>query len=136
EFKNLQRAHKAGVAVPVPLDVKKNVLVMEFVGEEEVAYPRMKDRPPEDPRAMFDKLFGFVKVLYNKAELVHSDLSEYNVLVTPEPVLIDFSMATDITNPMADEWLRRDLRNLASYFRKLGVDTPEPEQMFQEVKGE
>lgn len=136
EFKNLQRAHKAGVPVPEPLDAKKNVLVMEFVGEKEVSYPRMKDRPPEDPRAMFEELFGFVKVLYNKAELVHSDLSEYNVLVTPEPVLIDFSMATDVANPMADEWLRRDLQNLASYFHKLGVKTPEPEQMFQEVKGE
>lgn len=136
EFKNLQRAHDAGVAVPEPLDVKKNVLVMEFVGEEEVPYPRMKDCPPKNPGAMFEELFKTVKVLYDKAELVHSDLSEYNVLVTPKPVLIDFSMATDIANPMADEWLRRDLQNLVSYFRKLGVHTPEPEQMFQEVKSE
>lgn len=136
EFKNLQRAHGAGVTVPEPLEARKNVLVMEFVGEDGVPYPRMKDRPPKNPKLMFEKLFRAVKMLYSEAELVHSDLSEYNVLVTPEPVLIDFSMATDIANPMADEWLLRDLKNLINYFNKLGVETPNLEQMFGEIKGE
>lgn len=136
EYKNLLRAQKAGVPAPRPIDVRNNVLAMEFLGEEGLPYPRMKDYQPEDPGATFEKLLAHVKTLYREAELVHSDLSEYNVLVTPEPVLIDFSMATDVRNPMSDEWLRRDLKNLTSYFQKLGVRTQEPDKLFAEIKGE
>lgn len=136
EFKNLQRAHEAGVSVPRPTDCEKNVLAMEFVGEGGVPYPRMKDSPPQAPRKTFEKLLDSVETLYRKAELVHSDLSEYNVMLTPDPVLIDFSMATDIANPMCDELLLRDLSNLVNYFRKLGLETPEPIKLFSKVKGE
>src|SRR3989344_8939326 len=34
EFRNLQRAHHAGVKVPKPYKVLKNVLVMEFIGND------------------------------------------------------------------------------------------------------
>ena len=57
EFKNLQRAYEAGVAVPRPIDCEKNVLAMEFIGEEGAPYPRMKDVPPRAPRRMFERLF-------------------------------------------------------------------------------
>ena len=134
EFKNLQRAHGAGVSAPRPIDCEKNVLAMEFIGEEGVPYPRMKDVPPRAPKRAFEKLFDAAKVLYQKAELIHSDMSEYNVLLTPDPVLIDFSMGTDRANPMGDELLMRDLENLVRYFRKLGVKTPEPIELFDEIK--
>jgi RIO kinase 1 len=136
EFKNLQRAHEAGVAVPKPIGYEKNVLAMEFVGEEGVPYPIMKDTPPKAPRQVFESLFEAIKTLYHKAELIHADFSEYNVMLTPKPVLIDFSMATDIANPMSDELLMRDLSQLVRYFRKLGLKTPEPAELFSDIKGE
>ena len=34
EFKNLNRAYNAGVRVPKPLIAKKNILVMEFIGDK------------------------------------------------------------------------------------------------------
>jgi len=135
EFKNLQRAYEAGVPVPRPIDFEKNVLVMEFVGEEGVPYPRMKDTPPRAPKRTFEKLFDAVKTLYQKAELVHSDLSEYNVMLTPDPVLIDFSMGTDCANPMGEELLMRDIENLSRYFRKIGVKIPEPTELFEKIVG-
>ena len=135
EFKNLQRAYEAGVSVPKPIDFENNVLVMEFVGEGGVPYPRMKDCRPKKPKQAFEKLLGAVKALYKKAQIVHADLSEYNVLVGPEPVLIDFSMATDIANPMAGELLMRDITNLVRYFRKLGVKTGEPAEIFSKIRG-
>jgi len=136
EFKNLQRAYEAGVSVPRPIDFENNVLVMEFVGEDGVSYPRMKDCRPKKPKQAFEKLLDAVKALYKKAKLVHADLSEYNVLVGPEPVLIDFSMATDIANPMANDLLMRDLTKLTRYFKKLGVETGEPIELFSDIKGE
>lgn len=136
EFKNLQLAHEAGVPVPRPIDCEKNVLAMEFVGEEGVPYPRMKDVSPRAPKRVFNELFQAVKTLYQRAELIHSDLSEYNVLLTPDPVLIDFSMGTDRANPMGDELLMRDIESLVRYFGKLKVKTPDPIELFSEIKGE
>jgi RIO kinase 1 len=133
EFKNLQRAHEAGVPVPRPIDCEKNVLAMEFIGEDGVPYPRMKDSPPQAPRRTFRGLFEAVKTLYQKAELVHSDLSEYNVLLTPDPILIDFSMATDRANPASRELLMRDMENLSRYFRKVGLRVPEPSELFEKI---
>ncbi|MDI6642704.1 MAG: serine protein kinase RIO [Candidatus Hodarchaeaceae archaeon] len=134
EFKNLQRAHEAGVPVPRPIDCEKNVLAMEFLGEEGVPYPRMKDTPPRSPKRVFKTLFDATKSLYQDAQLIHSDLSEYNVLLTPDPVLIDFSMGTDRKNPMGDKLLMRDLENLVRYFRKLGSKTPDPAELFAKIK--
>lgn len=134
EFKNLQRAFDAGVAAPRPIFQERNVLAMEFIGEHGVPYPRMKDSPPERPEETFEKVLEAVKRLYREARLVHSDLSEYNVMLTPDPVLIDFSMGTDIANPMTDELLLRDLNNLVKYFRKLGVKTKEPAELFSAIK--
>jgi len=136
EFKNLQRAHEANIPAPKPIDRENNVLAMEFIGEEGLPYPRMKDSPPKNPKTIFKELLKAVEALYSKGKLVHADLSEYNVLVRPDPVLIDFSMATDIKNPMSDELLLRDLGNLVNYFHKLKVKTPEPIELFTKIKGE
>ncbi|MHA2407952.1 MAG: RIO1 family regulatory kinase/ATPase domain-containing protein, partial [Candidatus Ranarchaeia archaeon] len=46
EFKNLQRAHKSGIRVPQPIYVEKNVLIMEFIGEDVVAAPTLKEKSP------------------------------------------------------------------------------------------
>ncbi|MEM3402316.1 MAG: serine protein kinase RIO [Candidatus Hadarchaeales archaeon] len=134
EYKNLQRAHDAGVPVPAPIDYEKNILVMEFIGENGVPYPKMKDVPPKAPKKVFKQLCESLDILYNRAGLVHSDFSEYNVLLTPDPVIIDFSMATDIRNPMADHLLMRDIQNLVRYFKKTGIAVPEPIEIFNEIK--
>ncbi|MEM2874447.1 MAG: serine protein kinase RIO [Candidatus Hadarchaeales archaeon] len=135
EFKNLQKASEAGVPVPRPIDCENNVLAMEFVGEEGVPYPRMKDVSPENPSGTFEVLVKAVGTMYSEAELVHSDLSEYNVLLTPDPVIIDLSMGTDVRSPMAREYLRRDVENLARYFSRLGVSVPDPVSLIEKITG-
>ena len=110
-------------------------MAMEFLGEEGVPYPRMKDAAPENPQRAYQILLDAVARLYRDARLVHSDLSEYNVLLTPDPVLIDFSMGTELGNPMSREYLRRDLNNLVRYFRRLGVDAPPPEELEKNITG-
>ena len=39
EFKNLQLAQKAKVRVPKPIAIKKNVLIMEFIGKDGTPAP-------------------------------------------------------------------------------------------------
>ncbi len=125
EYKNLQRYFEAGVRVPQPIAHRQNVLVMEFVGKDGTPAPLLKDAPPEDPAAAYATLVEN----YRKgvaAGLVHGDFSEYNVLnLDGDLFVIDVAQAVLSRHPMARELLARDARNLARYFRKLGVKTTE-----------
>ena len=134
EFKNLQRASNVGVRVPKPIAVSKNVLIMEFIGEEGVSAPLLKEIILQKPQEIYQKLLTYVKKLYQEAKLVHADLSEYNIMVwKDEPVLFDFSQAVLLEHPMANKFLQRDLENLYRYFRGLDVTVLSQEEMYRWV---
>lgn len=126
EYRNLLRAREAGVRVPTPLAFLNNILVLELIGDDQPA-PRVKDMTPDDPKEFFEMVVDSMKKLY-AGNLVHGDLSQYNILNWNEmPVLIDMSQATTLENPYADEYLERDCRNICNFFRKLGVECDEKE---------
>ncbi len=132
EFKNLQLAKEAGLAVPTPIYVEKNVLLMEFIGKNGVPAPHLREVPLQAASSWYDKIVEMVKDLYDKVKLVHGDLSEYNILVPDGyPMLIDFAQAVTIEHPEAREFLRRDIDNLNNYFRGLNVRTKSFERMFK-----
>jgi RIO kinase 1 len=90
----------------------------------------------EDPEKVYKTLVEYVKRAYQKAELVHGDLSEYNVLMRDgEPVVIDCGQALLTEHPNAIDFLKRDVENLNRYFRGLGVDVMESESMIKMVVG-
>ncbi|MEM4282357.1 MAG: serine protein kinase RIO [Candidatus Woesearchaeota archaeon] len=120
EYRNLLKAYEAGVPVPKPKAQLFNVLVMAFVGDLEPA-PMLKDCPPKYPRKFFNELVMSLKKLY-KAGLVHGDLSAFNILNHNEkPVFIDMSQATTLMDPNARTYLKRDIANLARFFKKVGL---------------
>jgi RIO kinase 1 len=134
EFKNLQRADKIGIPVPHPIAVNKNVLIMDFIGENGVSAPLLKDVILSDLEKTYQQIFGYVKELFQKARIVHGDLSEYNIMIQDEkPILIDFSQGVLIEHPMAMDFLRRDLENLYRYFDRQGLDLPPLEKMYESV---
>ena len=115
------RATNAGVAVPTVFGWKNNVIVMELVGDAKPASP-LKDRYPEDPQKFFKMVLKEMKTLY-KGGIIHGDLSSFNILnLNEKPVLIDFSQATLLKTPNSDELLVRDIRNVLTFFKKLGVE--------------
>jgi len=132
EFKNLQLAKDAGLAVPTPIYVEKNVLLMEFIGKNGVPAPHLREVPLQAASSWYDKIVEMLQDLYNKAKLVHGDLSEYNILVPDGyPMLIDFAQAVTIEHPEAREFLKRDIENLNNYFKGLNVRTRSFERMFK-----
>jgi len=136
EFKNLQQATAAGVRVPKPIAVENNVLIMEFIGKNGVSAPAMKEQRPKNPEKTYEILLDSLRRLYSKAELVHGDLSEYNIMTWRErPVLFDMSQAVPLSHPMADFLLHRDLTNLNRYFSRLGVKVPSIEECYKKVTG-
>ncbi len=123
EFSNLGRAREAGVRVPVPVAVERNVLVMEYIGTETGRAKRLSEVEVENPETAYDVVREYMRRLY-AAGLIHGDLSEYNVVFHEgQLVIIDLGQAVTVHHPNADDFLERDCENVASYFRRLGVDT-------------
>lgn len=122
EYKNILRAERGGVTVPKPLGWKFNILVEEMIGEEGPA-PALKDTIPENPQQFFDDIIEQIRLLYQNSSLIHGDLSAFNILNFNEtPYLIDFSQATLTKTPNSLELLERDVKNVISFFKRLGVN--------------
>ncbi|EFW93895.1 RIO-like serine/threonine protein kinase II [Haladaptatus paucihalophilus DX253] len=122
EFANLERARKAGVRVPEPIAVQRNVLVMEFMGNDGRRAPTLADARLENPRTAFEVVREYMRRLFD-AGLVHGDLSEYNILVSNgELCIIDVGQAVTFHHPNSGEFLTRDCVNVASFFRREGID--------------
>ena len=135
EFKNLKRAYKADLRVPKPLFIRNNILIMEYIGFESIPAPVLKDiKNPKEPLNLFNEILSFIKLLYQKAKLVHGDLSEFNILYhNQSPVVIDISQAVAIQHPKAEVYLARDIKNIFQYFDKLGIETPDPTDFYYDV---
>jgi RIO kinase 1 len=135
EYKNLKRAYKVGLSVPKPIFIRDNILIMEYIGFESIPAPLLKDiKKPKDPTNLMIEILTFIKDLYQKAKLVHGDLSEFNILYhNQKPVVIDISQAVSIHHPKAEIYLVRDIKNIFKYFDKLGVETPNPNEFYYEI---
>jgi len=122
EFANLRRAKRAGVRVPKPLAVERNVLVMELVGLVEDRARRLAEVNVENPETAFEVVREYMRRLYG-AGLVHGDLSEYNLIIHDgELVVIDLGQAVTVHHPNASDFLDRDCRNVAAFFTRQGID--------------
>ena len=122
EFANLRRAATAGVKVPEPIAVQRNVLVMEFVGRDGERAKRLGEVHIENPQTTYEVVREYARRLYD-AGLVHGDLSEYNIVVHDSELwVIDLGQAVTIHHPNSHEFLERDCRNVANFFARQGVD--------------
>ncbi|GAB7093827.1 serine/threonine-protein kinase Rio1 [Halolamina litorea] len=123
EFANLERARKAGVRVPTPIAVQRNVLVMELVGQaDERRAPRLAEVTIENPQQAYEVVREYMRRLH-AAGLVHGDLSEYNMIVHEgELVIIDMGQAVTVHHPNSGEFLTRDCENVAAFFSRQGLD--------------
>ena len=124
EWATLQRLHAAGVTVPPPVERVETGYRMAFIGDGDRAAPRLADVDLDQgtARRVWRELQREIRLILD-AELVHGDLSAFNVLWWHErPVIIDFSQAVDaVVHPAARELLRRDVERTAGYFRRQGV---------------
>lgn len=118
EYSNLSRAFSSGIRVPEPLKWDRNILIMEFIGENEVSFPQMRNSFLPDPQKTYTQIIQFIEDLYLKAGLVHADLSEYNILFGKSPVIIDMGQSLQIDHPRALYYLKRDITNINRYFMK------------------
>jgi RIO kinase 1 len=129
EFRNLTRAEEIGVPVPHPIAMRENILVMELVGKDNEVAPQLRDvdLEPEEARRIYEMLVEYISLLYNRAGLVHADLSEFNILYDKgNPVIIDMGQSVTLDHPLVRKFLERDITNLSNYFmKKYGIGSSE-----------
>lgn len=127
EFINLKQALQAGVSVPDPLRFQGNVVVMQFIGKDGIPAPLLIDSTAT--KKDYNTVVRTMKLIYQKAELVHSDLSEYNIMkLDRKLVFFDFGSAVSTAHPSAEEFLKRDISNVNRFFEKRGVRVEEDEE--------
>lgn len=124
ERETLETLSAAGASVPRPITQEGSTLLMSWIGDDEQAAPHLRQVELTEAKAgrIFDFLAGQVE-LWLANNVVHADLSEYNVLFwRGRPVVIDFPQAVDPRfNRSAYQLLQRDLANLHRPFARFGV---------------
>ncbi|KAL9642846.1 hypothetical protein ABK040_015817 [Willaertia magna] len=124
EMRNLRRLENVGIPCPKVLTLKQHVLVMEFIGKSGWAAPRLKDSKltMSKLREIYIDIIKSMRTMYQKAKLVHGDLSEYNLLYFKGRVyFIDVSQSVENDHPHALEFLRKDCENIKNFFYKNGL---------------
>jgi RIO kinase 1 len=126
EVDALRRLADAGVRVPKIVNFFGGVLLMELVVDAngDVA-PRLNDiKLTADQAREYHRVMIAQIVLMLCAGVVHGDLSEYNVLVGSDGlVIIDLPQAVDSAgNNNAGKMLQRDVDNMAAYFGRFAPE--------------
>ena len=135
EFANLGRAREAGVRVPRPIAVERNVLVMELVGLVEDRARRLAEVNVENPETAYEVVREYMRRLHT-AGLIHGDLSEYNMIIHDgELVIIDLGQAVTVHHPNASDLLSRDCENVAAFFSRQGIET-DADELFAFIAGD
>jgi len=136
EFGQLRALYAAGVPVPRPIHSAGNVILMEFIGNEEAAAPRVSDAQlsAEQAQSAFEQsLLHLARML--SLGRVHGDYSTFNLLWWQEKiVVIDFPQVVLLSeNPSANAILERDVRGLCRTFKHHGVRA-DPQEVLERVR--
>jgi RIO kinase 1 len=140
EFTALERLYDAGAAVPRPIAPSDNAILMSYLGDEQLAAPTLNTvrLGVDEAESLFQELLRNVDIMLQH-ELVHGDLSAYNILYWApgdawgEMTLIDFPQVINLhTNRKARFILKRDLTRACEYFCQQGVDC-NPNAVFNEL---
>jgi len=124
EYTTLQKLHAAGAAVPRPLAVDQNAILMGYVGGGAEAAPTLHEiaLDPAEAEPLFQETLRNIEIMLGQG-FVHGDLSAYNILYWEgEITLIDFPQVTDaLENRNARKILSRDVRRVCEYFSQYDV---------------
>lgn len=138
EVRSLQLANELGVTVPYVVEADDEGIVMQLIGDEAGAAPRLVDARlgPADAELAYAQLREEL-ALMTRGGLVHADLSPYNVLWWHDRVwIIDLPQAVDLTtNPNALDLLHHDVVTLAAWCNRHGAPV-DPEAWFAELVAE
>ena len=120
EYEALSLMHEAGVQTPNPIYQNRHTIIMQYIKGIELSEILVI----ENAEIFLMEILDNLKKAY-EAGVIHSDISEYNILIDDktEVWIIDWPQYITSDHPNADETLERDVKNITYFFeRKHNVD--------------
>jgi RIO kinase 2 len=117
EYKALRELVVHRALVPAPVGYSRHVVVTGYIRGVEL----YKKPDLSDPAEVLMNILETLAIAYHKAQIVHGDLSEYNILVEHEsekPYIIDWPQYVYREDPRASELLKRDVSYTVRFFKK------------------
>ncbi|XP_041847482.1 serine/threonine-protein kinase RIO1 isoform X2 [Melanotaenia boesemani] len=133
EMRNLIRLQTAGIPSPEPVLLRSHVLLMGFIGKDNMPAPLLKNVALSDSKAreLYLQVVQNIRKMFQDARLVHADLSEFNMLYHDgDAYIIDVSQSVEHDHPHALEFLRKDCSNVNDFFGKHGVAVMTVRELF------
>lgn len=134
EMRNLIRLQTAQIPCPEPIMLRSHVLVMSFIGRDDMPAPLLKNAVLSESksRELYLQIIQDMRIMYNEARLVHADLSEFNILYhNGGAYIIDVSQSVEHDHPHALEFLRKDCSNVNDFFQKHDVAVMTVRELFE-----
>lgn len=122
EFQALKLLYPHSIALPEPVSQNRHVVAMGMIEGAELA--EHKELP--NPSKTLEEVLSNIRKAYVNARVIHADLSEYNIIIMPNwhILIIDWPQFVTREHPNAEQLLRRDMKNIVSFFqRKYKVKT-------------
>lgn len=125
EHITLDRLYKLGAAVPKPMGVGQNAILMSYIGDRSRPAPVLHavSLSLREAEALCDEVLRNIELMLAH-RMIHGDLSAYNILYWEGKVtLIDFPQVTmSESNHNAYRIFQRDVRRVCEYFATQGVE--------------
>ena len=131
EYRALKLMFEAGVNVPKPIYQNRHVIVMQHIEGIQLSDIISLEEPEEFLIGILDNM----KKVY-KAGVIHTDLSEYNILIDEdgEEWIIDWPQYITTDHHNAEEILARDIGNVAYFFKRKYGTSMTNEEAIEYVK--
>jgi RIO kinase 2 len=116
EVDMLQRLKNTGISLPLPLYRAMHCIAMNRINGARLV--SVKDL--EQPSTVLQNILLSIGIAY-KNHIIHSDLSEYNVLVgeaSGDTWIIDWPQAVATDHPNAQYLIKRDVFNIVRFFNR------------------
>jgi RIO kinase 1 len=124
EFQTLEKLYNADADVPRPYVLEKNAILMDYIGDLEMAAPTLNTVTLDSDEVipLFDRVIRNIDLLLSN-DRIHGDLSAYNILYWDGDItLIDFPQVVQPeSNPAAWTIFLRDVTRVCQYFASQGL---------------
>ena len=116
EYEALKLVYPKGVAVPKPISQNRHAIAMGAIEGAELA----EWKEISQPEKVLKEILRNIRKTYLKAEIIHADLSEYNIILKPDNhiLIIDWPQYVTKNHPNAQQLLRRDVENITAFFKR------------------
>ncbi len=132
EFDALGKIYELKLDTPKPIGFNRHMIVMSYLRGKELAYYHNL----KNPSKIFNNIIKQIKVIYQKANMIHGDLGEFNIVVDNKGniLIIDWLQWVPSDHPNARSILERDIGNLCNFFEKKFHIESNPVEIIQSFK--